>query len=482
MTISEARTAVRLLIVDDDAGQRTMLHALFPSPDYAATLAAGFVEGAERLRQAPDGFDVLVTDLMMPDGSGLDLLGIAVALPMAPEVLLMTAYASVDEAIRAMRAGAYDFLTKPVRTSELRALVDRAADKRRLRLDNIRLQASLERQQIPTLVGHSAQMNQLRELVMRVARARSNVLVTGESGTGKEAVARAIHQASPRANAPFVVVHCGAIPDALLESELFGHEKGAFTGATSKTKGLVREAAGGTIFFDEIGELPLVMQVKLLRVLQDKRVRAVGASTDDEIDVRVLAATNRPVEEDVANGRLRQDLYYRLNVLRIEVPPLRSRPDDIAPLARHFMDQTSREQGRVVRAIAPDAQRALDRYTYPGNIRELENIMERAVALGSGPVVGLGDLPVAVAGAAALPSGALSTLPEAGLALDDVLNELERRLLLQALDRTAGHRTEAAKLLQVTFRSMRYRLKKHGLAQASDDDMGPNGSPGDDQD
>lgn len=478
----EAPAVARVLIVDDDAGQRAMLHALFTAPRYVATVAAGFGEGLDYLRQAPEGFDVVVTDLVMPDGSGLDLLREARAMAVPPEVLVMTAYSSVDGALEAMRAGAYDFLTKPVRIAELRALVDRASDKRRLRLENRRLQASVAKQDAPSLVGRSATMDQLRELIGRVARSKANALITGESGSGKEAVARAIHEASPRAHEPFVVVHCGAIPEPLIESELFGHDKGAFTGAVTKAKGLVREAAGGTIFFDEIGELPLAMQVKLLRVLQDKRVRAVGASVDEEVDVRILAATNRPVEDDVKSGRFRQDLYYRLNVLRIEVPPLRERRDDIASLARHFMEQASREQERVVRSIAPDAQRALDGYGYPGNVRELENVMARAVALGSGPVIGLGDLPVEVAGAAALPTAALATLPEAGLAIDDVIGELERRLLLQALERTQGNRTEAAKLLSITFRSLRYRLKKHGLAHPADDDGGPNGSPDDDGD
>ncbi len=478
MSDSSRLPPVRILIVDDDAGQRAMLQALFSSSSYEATMATGFGEGLERLRQDPRGFDVVLCDLMMPDGSGLDLLREARSMPFAPEVLVMTAYSSVDGALDAMRAGAYDFLTKPVRTGELRALVDRAADKVRLRLENRRLHASVERLGAPSLVGRSSAAEELRELIDRVARAKANVLITGENGSGKEAVARAVHRASPRAREPFVVVHCGAIPEPLLESELFGHDKGAFTGAVAKTRGLVREAAGGTIFFDEIGELPLTMQVKLLRVLQEKSVRAVGSTHEESVDIRVLAATNRPVEDDVKSGRFRQDLYYRLNVLRVEVPPLRARRDDIAPLALHFTDRASREQGRTVRGIAPDAQRALDAYDYPGNVRELENIIERAVALGTGPVIGLGDLPVEVAGAAALPTAALAQLPEAGLALDDVLNELERRLLLQAVARTEGNRTEAARLLRITFRSLRYRLKKHGLAHPSDDEgFGPNGAP-----
>ncbi len=480
MTSSHDPSAIRILVVDDDAGQRAMLEALFAPPGYRTTVAAGFREARERIQQAPRGFDVVLTDLFMPDGSGLELLRETRALPLAPEVLVMTAYSSVDGALDAMRAGAYDFLTKPVRTGELRALVERAADKLRLRVENRSLKASHERAEPPAIVGRSQLARQLLELVGRIAPTKANVLITGESGSGKEAVARALHRASPRAEQPFVVVHCGAIPEPLLESELFGHDKGAFTGAVARTKGLVREAAGGTIFFDEVGELPLAMQVKLLRVLQDKRVRSVGSAVEDAIDVRVLAATNRPVEEDVRAGRLRQDLYYRLNVLRIDVPPLRDRRDDIAPLALHFMDRSAREQGRAVRGISADAQRALEGYGYPGNVRELENILERAVALGAGPIIGLGDLPVEVAGAAALPTNAFATLPETGLALEEVLGELERRLILQALERTAGNRTEAARLLKITFRSLRYRLKKHGLSPPTDDETGPNTAPEDD--
>jgi two-component system response regulator PilR (NtrC family) len=273
----------------------------------------------------------------------------------------------------------------------------------------------------------------------------------------------------------FRVVNCGALPEALMESELFGHEKGAFTGAATKSVGLFRDAEGGTILLDEVGELPLPLQVKLLRVLQEKKVRPVGATVEIPIDVRVLAATNRDVEADVKAGAFRQDLYYRLNVIRIELPPLRDRREDIQRLGERFIRRFADEHGKEIRTLTADALRALDRYAFPGNVRELENMMERAVALASGKSVGLGDLPEAVVGASALPSPMISMLPEAGCNLDEVLGEVERRLILQALERTQGVRTAAAKLLGVSFRSLRYRLDKNGIEAGGEE-------PGDGQD
>jgi two-component system response regulator PilR (NtrC family) len=306
-------------------------------------------------------------------------------------------------------------------------------------------------------------MRRILDMVQKIASARTTVLVTGESGTGKERIARAIHDLSDRASKPFLVVNCGAIPEALMESELFGHDKGAFTGATSRHLGIFREADGGTVLLDEIGELPAPLQVKLLRVLQERKVRGVGASQETSVDVRVIAATNRNVEEDVKGGRFRQDLYYRLNVIRIEVPPLRDRRADVVDLANHFLLRCAREQGKDVHALSSDALRALDGYTFPGNVRELENIVERAVALASGPVIGLGDLPAEISGHTHDPTPMLSILPEAGCNIDEVIGELERRLIVQALERTGGVRTAAARLLGVTLRSLRYRMQKHAM-------------------
>ncbi len=458
-----------ILVVDDEPGLREMLSILFRRERYDVTVAPGFVTAREAIRNAPHAFGVVLTDLMMPDGSGLDILSLAKQRSSETEVIVMTAHSSVETAIEAMKRGAYDFVTKPFATSELRALVSKAFEKSALVAENVRLRAQVERNNPKDLLGHSLPMRQILDLITRVAANRSTVLITGESGTGKERIARAVHDVSDRKDKPFLVVNCGAIPEALVESELFGHEKGAFTGASSRRLGIFREADGGTVLLDEVGELPLGVQVKLLRVLQEKKVRGIGESNESTIDVRVLAATNRVVEQDVKAGKFRQDLYYRLNVIRIEVPPLRVRREDVGELAKHFLERCSREQNKEIRGFSADALRALDAYDFPGNVRELENIVERAVALASGQQIGLGDLPHEVSGATGQPSPALVTLPEAGCELDGVLGEIERRLILQALERSGGVRTVAAKSLGLTLRSLRYRLQKHAMQDDDDE-------------
>jgi len=306
-------------------------------------------------------------------------------------------------------------------------------------------------------------MRKVGLLVEKAAASKATVLLTGESGTGKERVARILHERSDRRAGPFCVINCGALPEALMESELFGHEKGAFTGATSATTGLFRQAQGGTLLLDEVGELPLPLQVKLLRVLQEKRVRPVGSSSEVPVDVRVLAATNRDVEAEVTAGRFRTDLYYRLNVLRVELPPLRERAGDARRLAQQMVARFAGEVGKPIEGLTPAALRALDGYAFPGNVRELENMMERAVALASGSWLDVDLLPDALVRRAATPSTGL-LLPPEGLALDDVLADVERRLIQQALERTGGVRKRAAKLLGISFRSIRYRLDKLGVA------------------
>jgi len=463
-----------VLVVDDEPGLREMLSILFRREGYEVTTAPGFSAAREAIKNAPTPYRVILTDLMMPDGSGLDVLSLAKAQSADSEVIVMTAHSTVETAIEAMKRGAYDFVTKPFANNELRALVRKAFEKSDLVAENTRLRAQVDRQAPKDLLGHSQAMRKVLDLAGRVAASRSTVLITGESGTGKERVARAIHDLSDRKEKPFLVVNCGAIPEALVESELFGHEKGAFTGAATRKIGIFREADGGTVLLDEVGELPLGMQVKLLRVLQERKVRGVGETSETSIDVRVLAATNRPVEDDVKSGKFRQDLYYRLNVIRLEMPPLRERREDIGELAGYFLDRCAREHNKSIRGLSADALRALDAYAFPGNVRELENIMERAVALASGPQIGLGDLPQEVSGAAAQPSPALVQLPEEGCNLDDVLGELERRLILQALERSGGVRTAAAKTLGVTLRSLRYRMQKHAM---QDDDEEPISEP-----
>ena len=460
----------RVLVVDDEQGIRDMLSILFQRDGYDVTLAPGFAASVDAIKSAPTPFELVLTDLLMPDGSGLDVLSAAKARTEHTEVIVMTAYAAVETAIDAMKRGAYDFVTKPFSTSELRALALKALEKRALVTENQRLRAQVDRARPKGILGRSEPMRRVLDLVARVARSKSTVLVTGESGTGKERIARAVHDLSDRAEKPFLVVNCGALPEALIESELFGHDKGAFTGAMQKHLGLFQDADGGTVLLDEVGELPPQVQVKLLRVLQERKVRSVGSTAEVDVDVRVIAATNRNVEEDVKSGKFRQDLYYRLNVLRIELPPLRERHEDIRELAEHFLRRCAAENGKEISGFAPDAVRALEGYAFPGNVRELENLVERAVALAQGSIIGLGDLPRELVGAAAQATPELLRLPEEGCELDQVLGEMERRLIVQALERTGGVRTAAAKLLGLTLRSLRYRMQKLGLAH--DDELG----------
>jgi len=459
---------VKLLIVEDEPGLRQMLEILFRRHGYSVVTAPGCRAALEAIGSAPQPFPVVVTDLSMPDGSGLDVLAASKKRNVATEVILVTAHSTVENAIEAMRLGAYDFVAKPFDAAELAALVGKAIEKQAIVTENQRLKAQVSRIESGEVLGKSPAMRKVLDLVERIAATKTTVLITGESGTGKERVAHAIHERSDRAAGPFLVVNCGALPEALMESELFGHERGAFTGASSKNLGLFRQAEGGTVLLDEVGELPASLQVKLLRVLQERSVRPVGAAQEIPVDVRVLAATNRDVEADVASGKFRQDLYYRLNVIRLSLPPLRERREDIPLLAERFTSRFAAEMGKETAGFTADALRVLSAYAFPGNVRELENVIERAVALSATRVIGLGDLPESVSGHAGAPAQTLLDLPPAGLNLDDVLTEAERRLLIAALERTGGVRTRAAELLGISFRSLRYRLQKQGLSDDSE--------------
>lgn len=475
-----APIATTVLVVDDEPAFRQVLDIALRRQGFQVITAKGVRSALEALRQNPSPFPLVLTDLLMPDGSGMDVLTAAKERSPATEVIVMTAHSTVESAIEAMRRGAYDFVTKPFSTAEIGAIAQKALEKSSIVTENQRLRAQIERlsPQEAEPFAASPAMQRVGEIVAKVAPTRTTVLITGESGTGKERVARALHEKSDRAQKPFLVVNCAAIPETLMESELFGHEKGSFTGAAARSLGLFREADGGTVLLDEVGELPAPLQVKLLRVLQERKVRPVGAAAEIPVDVRVLAATNRDVESDVSQGKFRQDLYYRLNVIRIELPPLRDRPSDIGPLADRFVRRFAGELGKDVRGLTADALRALDAYAFPGNVRELENMMERAVALAGSRSIGLGDLPVAVSGLSASPAARLADLPAGGCALDEVLGEVERRLIVQALERTGGVRKAASKLLGITLRSLRYRMAKHALGEESEssDDEGDSGS------
>jgi two-component system response regulator PilR (NtrC family) len=477
-----------VLVVDDEPGLRQVLELTLRRRGYRVTCKPGVKSALRMLEEREDPYPLVITDLVMPDGSGIDVLNAARARSHETQVIVITAFSTVESAIEAMRLGAYDFVTKPFSPAELAELAGKALEKSSIVTQNRQLRARLatlipDAEQDDTLLGQDPAMRKITQLVRRAASTRATVLITGESGTGKERTARVLHELSSRADGPFCVINCGALPEALMESELFGHEKGAFTGATGATIGLFRQADGGTLLLDEIGELPLALQVKLLRVLQERKVRPVGSSTELEVDVRVLAATNRDVDKDVDEERFRKDLFYRLNVIRIELPPLRERRSDIPKLARAMIRRFSEELGNDVAGLSSEAVQALERYHFPGNIRELENIIERAVALASSSTIGLDDLPEEVSGRSAKSPPGTIDLPEDGCHLDEVLERTERRLLDQALERTDGVRTAAAKLLGISFRSLRYRLNKLGMDsddKASDDDGSGDDGSGDD--
>jgi two-component system response regulator PilR (NtrC family) len=380
----------------------------------------------------------------------------------------MTAYASADTALAAMKLGAYDYLIKPFQVDEINAVVGRALEKKALVEENISLRDRVAgRVRLANLLGKSRAMQKVFELIGKIHSTRTNVLITGESGTGKELVARALHTEGSRAKAPFIAVNCGAIPEELMESELFGHKRGAFTGAVSDHAGMFQEASGGTLFLDEIGELSLPLQVKLLRALQERKVKPVGASDEQEVDVRVIAATNRDLEAEVARGAFRADLYYRLNVVEIRIPPLRHRREDIPLLVDHFLRRFAAEHGRAL-SLSSEAMRRLETYEFPGNVRELENVIERAVALSSGIVIGPTDLPEVRAAKVAAETA--PDLPADGIDLDRLLSDYERGWVLRALEQSGGVRKRAARLLGISFRSLRYRLDKLGIDKAGDDD------------
>ncbi|HXU79919.1 MAG TPA: sigma-54 dependent transcriptional regulator, partial [Polyangia bacterium] len=384
-----------ILIVDDDAAMRDYLRDELEHEGFRVLTAEGGRAGVERVKQG--GVDLVVSDVKMPDLDGLDLLREVRAVDPSPYVITITAFGSIDTAIRAVKLGAYDYVTKPFEFDQLLMTIEKALGERDLRSEVTRLRAEVARRdRLENLIGRSQAMQEIFDLIRRVSGSPANVLITGESGTGKELVARAIHAHSPRKARPFVGVNCAAIPGTLLESDLFGYKRGAFTDARSDRQGLFVEADGGTIFLDEITELPLPLQPKLLRVLQEHEVRPLGASRSERIDVRVIAATNRDIEASLKNGEFREDLYYRLNVIQVQIPPLRARTDDVLPLAQHFLARSATRAGKALRGFSETANKILLGHHWPGNVRELENVVERAVALSEGPLVREDDLPALV--------------------------------------------------------------------------------------
>jgi two-component system response regulator PilR (NtrC family) len=451
----------RVLVVDDEQSMRDLLSITLRRAGYDVTIAEGGAAAIARLER--ETFDLIITDLRMQETDGMAVL--RATRERAPEtvVVVVTAYASTETAVEAMRLGAYDYVTKPFKLDEIRVTLANALERKRLRDEN----RALKRQLIKSgpfdgFVGRSSGMLAVFDTIHKTADSGSTVMVTGESGTGKELVARAIHQASARRAGPFVSVNCGAVAENLMESELFGHVKGAFTGAVAANEGLFAAADGGTLFLDEITEIAPSLQVKLLRAIQERQIRRVGEVRDVAIDVHLVAASNRDLARAVAEGVLREDLFYRLNVIPIHLPPLRDRREDIPLLIAHFIEKIAAAQGKPVRGVAPDAMTLLERYDWPGNIRELENVIERAMVLGSGDVIDVNALPPDLKQPS--PAGDVTVdLPVDGVDLEATLSRIEQRYIEMALERTSGVQTRAAELLQVSFRQFRYKLRKHSL-------------------
>jgi DNA-binding NtrC family response regulator len=454
-----------VLVVEDDGAMRTMLREALEEDGYLVEVAAGGRAGVERVRQG--GIDLVVSDVKMPDLDGLDMLREIKAVTPSPHVITITAFGSIDTAIRAVKLGAFDYITKPFEIDQLILSVQKAMAERALRSEVARLRDEVQRSyRMGNIIGKSASMQEVFANIRRLAGSSISVLITGASGTGKEMVAKAIHFNSPRRARPFVPLNCAAIPATLLESELFGYKKGAFTDARADRQGLFLEANGGTIFLDEIAELSPALQAKLLRVLQEGEIRPLGAARNEQIDVRVIAATNKDLETHLANGEFREDLYYRLNVIHIELPTLRDRGEDILPLAEHFLARSAAKAGKEVRGFHESANKALLGYGWPGNVRELENVVERAVALVEGPLVTVDELPPVVRDRRSidLDQDALGAALARGLTLD----ELEREYIKRVLAAEGGNKTRAAQRLGLDRKTLYRKLEEYSGGGAPD--------------
>ena len=460
-------SGARILIVDDEASLRDMLAFFFHKRGFEVLTASNFTEGqAAALRSPPD---VILCDIRMPDGNGLDLLKRVKSESPKTPVIMITAHTSTKDAIDAMKAGAVDYIAKPFDVEELGLIVDRALGERKLREENVYLKQELAaRYTFANIIGKGSRMQEIFRTIERIGKVSSTVLLTGESGTGKELIARAIHYTSIRKERKFVSINCGALPENLLESELFGHERGAFTGAVKEKRGLFSEADGGTLFLDEISETTPTMQVKLLRAIQEKVIRKVGGNDELAVDVRIIAATNKDLTDLVAEGKFREDLFYRINVIPIVLPPLRSRVEDVAPLTQHFLTQICKEQRISEKKISTEAMRLLEGYPWPGNVRELENTLERTVALEPGAVVTASSLPESIALGVRTRVPDFESLPAEGINLEAYLEAVGKRLMREALDRCEGVQTKAAELLHMSFRSFRYYAKKYSLVRKED--------------
>jgi two-component system, NtrC family, response regulator AtoC len=459
---AQNRAGATILVIDDEENMRHMLTNMLKRDGYAVITAADGQTGLEQLQTAP--IDFVLCDIKMPKMDGMAFLQAATALAEHATIIMMSAYGTIDLAVEAMRLGAYDFISKPFKSDEVRLAVKKAAERNQLKRENLLFKKQIRRMEdrfrFGNLVAKSTVMQKVFELAAKAAPYDTTILIVGESGTGKELVAQAIHYAGPRAHKPLVPVNCGGIPESLLESELFGHVKGAFTGADRTRKGLFEEADGGTIFLDEIGEMPLPLQVKLLRVLQESEIRPVGQTVCRTVNVRVIAATSRNLAQMVAEGAFREDLYYRLNVICIDLPPLRDRNEDIPLLCRHFIAQFNQSLGRNVRGIAPLAMSHLLQRRWPGNVRELENTIERAIVLSEDDWLKASIFNTPIDAKAECPPAA--PLFE-GYSIKDAQKVFEKELIIKALTKTDGNRTQAARLLEISHPSLLSKIKAYGI-------------------
>jgi two-component system response regulator PilR (NtrC family) len=444
----------KIMVVDDEKSMREILQIFLKNEGYSVTVANDGEAATETARN--DIFDLVITDMKMPKVSGLELLKNIKEITPETIVVIVTAFGTTESAVEAMKHGAYDYIQKPFQMDEIRLVVKNAIEKQRLQKDVSFLKGQLKVPSFENIIGSSPSMQEMFSVISRSAESNASILITGESGTGKELVAKGIHSLSPRKDNHFVAVNCAAIPEGLLESELFGYMKGAFTGAGSNKQGLFELANDGTMLLDEIGEMPLTLQAKLLRVLEDGTFRRVGGMSDLKVDVRIISATNKNVKELIEAGKFREDLYFRLNVLSVKIPPLRERDGDIRLLAEHFLKKFAGDTKRYT----DDAIKVLMNYGWKGNVRELENIIERVVLLCDSDIIDINHLPEEIS---AVSQSEKISIPQGGIDIEKLIEDTEKTYLLNALQRTNGVKTEAAKLLRLTFRSFRHKLKKYGI-------------------
>jgi two-component system response regulator AtoC len=450
----------RILVVDDEESLRHVLSVVLKKQGYLVDTADNGETALVKL--AEQRYQFILSDIMMPRMDGTRFLQEAVTRNVPSTIIMMSAYGTLDTAIECMKLGAYDYISKPFKNDEIVLVLKKAEERERLKEENRRLREEIVHEySFGSIISRNERMREIFDLIRRVCDFKTTVLIGGESGTGKELVARALHYNSRRQQSPFVAVNCGAIPESLLESELFGHVRGAFTDAVVDKAGLFEQADGGTLFLDEVGEMPLSLQVKLLRVLQDEEVKRVGGSSTRRVDVRVVSASARQLEDEVRAGRFREDLYFRLNVFVIALPPLRERLEDVPLLAEHFLAKFARAFGRQVSGCTPEALQALVNYPWPGNVRELENVVERGVILCDGTLLDMDCLPERVIGATG--TGLGFALTGDSLSIKQAEITLEKELIRRALEKTGGNRTHAARLLDISHRSLLYKLKEYGL-------------------